>query len=306
MTLGLDVATQGIWARFRAGLPAGLALAAASREAELAPLLEARCAAARAAHPALTLDTEALAEAIAGRTPADGDLADVLRTLRAADFYLARACAAGDPAALAAFEPVLSAEVAAAARSVRASVEVADEVGQRLRVSLLVGDAERGPAIADYAGRGDLRGFLRISAARECLRVARRAAREVGMAEDDLGALAEEVDPELERLKVTYRQEFAVCFETALAALEPRERTLLRHQVFDRLSIDQIGALHGVHRATAARWLERARVKLAERTEELLAERLALDTVEVASVVRLVRSQLDVSLGRLLEAKAPE
>ncbi len=294
------MATQAIWTRFRARLPAGLAEAASAHVGELAPALDALCATARAAHPDLGLAPEILAEAVADKAPADGDLAGLFRSLRVADFYLARACAAGDPAALAAFEPILAAEVGAAARSVRAPAEVADEVGQRLRVSLLVGDADRGPTIANYAGRGDLRGFLRISAARECLRVARRSAREVGMGEDDLGALAEEVDPELERLKVTYRQEFAACFTAALAVLEPRERTLLRHQVFDRLSIDQIGALYHVHRATAARWLERARSRLAERTEELLAERLALDTVEVASVVRLVRSQLDVSLGRLL------
>jgi RNA polymerase sigma-70 factor (ECF subfamily) len=199
------------------------------------------------------------------------------------------------------FEGILSAEVDAGAASVRAASSVADEVKQRLRASLLVGDGERGPALADYAARGDLRGFLRVSAVRECLRIARRAQREVGLDEDALVDLAPAMDPELERLKERYRQEFTASFIEAVKALPPRERTLLRHQAIDRLSIDQIGQIYGVHRATAARRLERARARVAELTEARLAERLSLGTEEVASVIRLVRSQLDVTLERLLD-----
>src|SRR5262249_25293870 len=151
-----------------------------------------------------------------------------------------------------------------------------DEVTQRLREYLFVGDEERGPAIAQYAGRGDLRGFLRIASVRECLRVMKRAQREVGIGEDDLALLAPAIDPELDRLKATYREEFTSCLVAALSDLTPRERTLLHHQVIEPRSIDQIGALYGVHRATAARWLERAREKVADRTEERLAGRLEL------------------------------
>jgi RNA polymerase sigma-70 factor (ECF subfamily) len=165
---------------------------------------------------------------------------------------------------------------------------------------LLVGDGEHPPALDGFAGRGALRGFLRISAVRECLRVMKRQKREVGAAEDDLSRFAPKIDPELDRLKRTYREEFTQCFVQSLSVLTARERTLLRMNVIEELSIDQIGAIYAVHRATAARWLERARSRLADSTSELLAAKLSLSAGEVESVIRLVHSQINVSLEHLL------
>jgi RNA polymerase sigma-70 factor (ECF subfamily) len=264
---------------------------------ELDALLVEVCERAAAAHPDVRQARAAFVERLARRPLPGADPTRHLGTVRAADLYLAGAAAAGDPAAVARVERLLSAEVDAAGAGVRAAASLVDEVKQRLRTHLLVGGEARGPAIADYAGHGDLRGFLRISATREHLRLLRAERREVALDED----VAAAVDPELERLKSTYREQFTQCFVQALGELQPRERTLLRHHTIDRLTIDQISAIYGAHRATAARWLERARVKLAERTEELLAERLSLDSVEVASVIRLVRSQLHVTLERILK-----
>jgi RNA polymerase sigma-70 factor, ECF subfamily len=219
---------------------------------------------------------------------------------RSEDLRLVSAALDGDTAALERVDALLRTEVDAAAKTVRAPAGLGDEVLQRLRENLLVGTAERGPALRDYAGHGELRGFLRVSAVRECLRLLKKQRLEVGMEAEDLALLVPAADPELDRLKQTYRNEFASCFAEALASLEARERTILRMNSIDRLSIDEIGSVYAVHRATAARWLERARVAVAERTEQLLAERLALTTGEVASVIRLVRSELDVSLERLL------
>jgi RNA polymerase sigma-70 factor, ECF subfamily len=268
----------------------------ASPSPELEALLAEVCARAEAAHPDVRHPRRAFVERLARRPPLDADPARHLETVRAADLYLAAAAADGDPAAVGRVERLLSVEVDAAGAGVRAAPSMTDEVKQRLRTHLLVGSEARGPAIADYAGHGDLRGFLRISATREHLRLIRTDRREVPFDEE----VAAAVDPELERLKATYREHFTRCFVQALAELEPRERTLLRHHTIDRLTIDQIGAIYGAHRATAARWLERARVKLAERTEELLAEEFSMDPGEVASVIRLVRSQLHVTLERVL------
>jgi RNA polymerase sigma-70 factor (ECF subfamily) len=85
-----------------------------------------------------------------------------------------------------------------------------------------------------------------------------------------------------------------------MAALAPRQRLLLKQHVLDDLTIDEIGPLLKVHRATAARWLDQARSDLARATELALQRRLGVSTTEVKSALRLIVSQLDVSLRRLL------
>jgi RNA polymerase sigma-70 factor (ECF subfamily) len=296
---------DALLSHFLAQLPAETQVRAQAQATELGAILCEQLAGARAAYPGVALDEPGFAAALAERLATAHEIVADLRKLRAQDVLLVAACLAGDRVALQAVDSLLSAEVDASATSVRAPAGLADEVKQRLREQLLVGGGERGAAIRDFAGRGELRGFLRVSAVRELLRQMQRQKREIGMDEDELQVHVAAVDPELERLKASYRVEFADCFGAAVAGLPPRERTLLRLHAIDQLSIDQIGTLYGTHRATAARWLARARAQVAQRTEEKLAERLALSTTEVASVIRLVRSQLDVSLARLL-ADPPE
>ena len=48
----------------------------------------------------------------------------------------------------------------------------------------------------------------------------------------------------------------------ALERLSPRERNVLRMHYGHALSIDAIGRVYGVHRATVARWLSTARESL--------------------------------------------
>src|SRR5205823_6435332 len=117
----------------------------------------------------------------------------------------------------------------------------------------------------------------------------------------DLPAVA--ADPVLEELKAKYRAELANAFRIALDALSKRDRTLMRYQLVDGLTIDDIGKLHRVHRATAARWLSAIRDGLVEHTRALLAAALGVDSVEAASIVRMVQSQLDVSVIRHLDPK---
>jgi RNA polymerase sigma-70 factor (ECF subfamily) len=59
--------------------------------------------------------------------------------------------------------------------------------------------------------------------------------------------------------------------------------------------------MHGVHRATSARWLKRVREQLYQETRRGLMARLRLTPSEFESALRLVRSQLDVSIVRHLK-----
>jgi RNA polymerase sigma-70 factor (ECF subfamily) len=85
-----------------------------------------------------------------------------------------------------------------------------------------------------------------------------------------------------------------------VSTLEPRERNMLRMSLVHGVSIDRLGEIYGVHRATAARWVERAREKLHEATHARMSERMGIPESDCDSVLRQAWSQLDVSLEEML------
>ena len=101
-------------------------------------------------------------------------------------------------------------------------------------------------------------------------------------------------------MKRTYSSEFKAAFGEALGGLGAREQTLLRYHHVDGLNIDEIGAIYRVHRVTAFRWLEKAKELLVKSTLEKLRARLKLDPGELDSVLRMIRSQIHLSLVRHL------
>lgn len=217
------------------------------------------------------------------------------------DLALACGCAAGTPAALAAFErlcgPVIERAIAAARVPDAERADVAQIVRRRL---LTAPEGER-PRIATYSARGSLKAWVRVVATREAQRVLPRVGREEHAEDDELdGLLARDDDPELAYLKRLYRAELKRAFTAAVDALEPRDRLVLRQHTIDRLGIDQLAALHQVHRSTAARWIESARAAVLAATQRELLRHLQVSRTELASIVRLVSSQLDLSLPRLL------
>ena len=263
----------------------------AADEAALATAI----AAARATWPAIEVGDDDLATYIGERLP-DGEIATALRAAPIADLVLACGCARGNSAALAAFETVL-AEVDAAGKTARAAADLIDEVKQRLRTQLLV-TTDKPPGITGYRGRGSLRGWIRVAATRELVRLEQAARRALPL---EAAVLDEATaDPVLEALKTRYRAELGAALTDAIERLSAEDRILLRHHLIDRLSIDELGSRYGVHRATAARWLVRARGALVEATQTELAVRLRLAPDEISSVIRMVSSKIDASLGGAL------
>jgi RNA polymerase sigma-70 factor (ECF subfamily) len=95
-------------------------------------------------------------------------------------------------------------------------------------------------------------------------------------------------------------EEFKDAFAEAVTAIPDKERAILRLHFVDGLTIDEIGVVYRVHRATAARWLGRARTTLLGEIRRRLAARLGATDSELDSVMRGVRSQLDISLCNFL------
>jgi RNA polymerase sigma-70 factor (ECF subfamily) len=254
---------------------------------------------ARAAWPQIDFDEAALATFIGERLAGD-DVAAALAAAPVADLAIAGACAVQEPTAHAAFDVVLT-EVDSAGASTRSPKDLVEEVKQLLRVQLLVQKDDKPPGIVGYKGKGPLRGWVRITATRELVRHLKKQSRETPVDRDLDDALGGDTgDPVLEQLKRDYREEFAAALREAIGDLTAEDRTLLRQQIVDQLSIDEVGVAYGVHRATAARWLNRAREALVKATRERLGQKLKLSKGEIDSVIRLVQSRLDVSVIRFL------
>jgi RNA polymerase sigma-70 factor, ECF subfamily len=260
----------------------------------------------RAAWPDLAVEARVVVEFVARHATAE--LADAaLDGLRPADLYLACACAHQMPGAIAAFDRDYMREVDVALQRMRIGPPRLHDVQQLVRQRLFVGGGTSGQPtgpgkIAEYGGRGDLRRWVRSVAVRTCLNELRKGRREILVDDDQLiaqHAIAVD-DPEIEYMKRTYAHEFREAFGDALGQLGAREQTLLRYHHVDGLNIDEIGAIYRIHRVTAFRWLEKAKELLARSTLEILRGRLKLPANELDSVLRMIRSQIHLSLVRHL------
>ena len=214
---------------------------------------------------------------------------------RLEEVYLATACARGDDAAIEAFEATVFPAIDGALRHAGLESRIA-EVRQILRVRLFVGRPDAPPKIATYTGRASLARWLRVIALREAFALDESAAPD---AERWTATLADPENPELIHLRVTYQASFEAAVARGCALLRPAERNLLRLYFFDNLTIDEIGELYRVHRATAARRVARAQGALAAHVRRILRRELCVVGSELDSILRLVGSRLDLSLRRM-------
>jgi RNA polymerase sigma-70 factor, ECF subfamily len=221
------------------------------------------------------------------------------------DLYLACASCQGDGRAMALFEKHSFGAVAAVAARVGLDANQREELEQELRVWLFFGREGSPPGLSTYSGSGSVRSWLWITALREALAMVARAGRVVrstrGEVSRDLPGQLD--DLELRYMQSRYRDEFKAAFKESLASLSAEERNLLRLHYLEGRSIDQLGALHQVHRATAARRLAKIREHLLRRTRRSLKNLWGVDQQELDQMFGLIRSKIDLalslSLGRL-------
>ena len=259
--------------------------------------------------PALVVDAVHFVSFLGSHLPGDRQADEALAAIRASDLYLTCACSTGHHDALRAFDTHFIGEVDIALARMRMSPAQVDEVKQLVRQKLFVASGTRPGRIADYSGRGDLRRWVRSIAVRTCLNEIRRNKHEVPTQDDRVFDVRRggQDDPELAYMKERYRSEFRQAFIQALDSLTDRQQNLLRYHHVDGLNIDEIGAIYRVHRVTAYRWLEKARDALVQKTQKTLRTALAVDQREFESIMRLIRSQIHLSIVRHLgDEKAAE
>lgn len=227
-------------------------------------------------------------------------------SLHLEDLYIACACASGDERAIAAFRARFGPAIRHAARTAGESSQ-ADEVVQRVFAKLFVAVGGQAPRITRYGGAGKLSTWLQVVSRREAQNLAREqrgATAGRGDDEDLLILAAAGDDPLFAGMKVQYAAAFRLAFADALGDLTARERNLLRYECVDELTRDQIARLYGVSTITVARWRAACRTRLFELTRDHFRARVGLGPSEFRSVLRVIESQMDVSLPRLLRDNA--
>jgi len=293
--------------RFIAALPEplrGRCRTSGALQELVARLAEEACA----QWPRIPYPEETFVTDLAERMPVDVEVTEHLGSLPAADLYLAYACARSIIEAVRAFERHLIPVVERSLVRLGAQPDAVSEVEQVLRERFLVGTGGRPPAAGSYAGYGSLAAWVRVSALREYYGMAREGRRWKQLDETELGDRLDGAvpgvatgagagdGPELAFLKERYRPQFKEALSESMACLDARQRNVLRHHYLDGLQVDQIGRLYRVHRVTASRWLAGARKAVLSHTRRLLIARLDISAEEFESIVRLIHSQLDLSI----------
>jgi RNA polymerase sigma-70 factor (ECF subfamily) len=242
------------------------------------------------------------AAAVLARQP---DPAAAVDKLRIDELYLAWWAGQGDADGILAFEAEFADDVARlVARFHKLS---ADELRQRLRIKLFVG-TDRAPArVRDYAGVGSLQGWLKVTAARTFVDIARADQQLRYEAELDeldlLGLPSPGGNPRDLQQRAHLGAAVKRAFAGAVAGLAPRERTFLRHASVDGLTLDQIAAMYPVHRATVARTLKAARERLMTETRAGVLADLGIGEDELGGALDALDSKLDLSLSRVLRTR---
>lgn len=249
---------------------------------------------ARAVHPKLAVDDLAFVEFIASRTAVHHARLDI-GDAHLGDLYLACAAATGVPGAVELLEQQCIAQIPRAITRIDRSPMFVTEIQQRIREKLIVGAR---PRIAEYGARGSLGAFIRVAAIREALMEKRATGRERAETLDEIDGIVEG-DATLEMVRREYHAEFQQALRDALAKLDRHERAALRMSYLDQLSIDQIGKLFQVHRATAARWILRGQERVRSMTRATLQQRLLISDSEVDSLLHDLMSGDVLSSGML-------
>ena len=256
------------------------------------PLADA-IAEARRAWPRVDVDASQFAAFLASKAIADPS--------RISDLFIAFAAVTHHAEAARSLEEAFGPQLRKALSGLRLTPAQVDDALQSAWRDLLAGET---PRIAQFDGTGDLCAWLRVIVTRIGLRALKKSKRE-SPGDTEAGDIAEGAvdDPELMLMKAKYRAHFHEAVKVAIEGMPPAEAMLLRQHFVDGLAIDQLGKLYGIHRATAARRLASAREGLVVAIRAEFKAISRLEDSECESVLRLVRSNLDITLRRHFSAK---
>jgi RNA polymerase sigma-70 factor (ECF subfamily) len=220
---------------------------------------------------------------------------------RTADMFLACACVERIPAAVAEFLAVFGDRIPMYLGKLASNADLVAEVRQILVTRCVIGEANKPPALTAYSATGSLEGWLRATAVREALALNRESDRRIGDAEAVLEAQIPWVDHEISLFKQVYREPVSRAFVQACEQLDPEDRTLLRLHYVDGVTTAKLATMFGISRATLIRRLAASRQSLVEGVKASLKVGSGVADQDFESVLRLVKSQIDLRLSVVLK-----
>lgn len=234
---------------------------------------------------------------------ADATLApvDAVGALCLSDLYLACGCARGDQQAIASFDADFLTKLRPLLIRINPAPAFADEVLQELRVGLLVSGNAAGEAkIAQYRGRGSLRGWLKVAARRLALALVR----DLEPYADLDAAVATAEDPELDHLRRRYTADFRQvvrgAVSEALRQLSSEDRNLVRWHLVDATPLRKIAQVRGLNVSTVSRDYARVRGLILRRVRQALVEQTGLPDTDVDQVMGVLLSRISISLTAIV------
>ena len=263
--------------------------------AALGPLLTSLYTRGREAHPGITVSEEAFGRYLA-RCAADPK---ALANVAVDDAYLACACAEGVRGATAAFDEKYGRVIRRAVSRVLATADERQEAEQRAWQELLARGPEGPPRIGQYLGKGPLEKWVSVASMRIAIALGRGESAEKRLRNKAIVEAAG-VDAESLSVKSELRAAFEVAVSEALAHLKPRERLVLKLYLVSGMTLEGIGKSLGVTRQAVTKTLAHARKSVVDNVNASVRARLKLSKEDLASLLRYVASQLDVSISRVL------
>ncbi len=239
--------------------------------------------------------------AVLGR---DLEAGDAMSAVRVGDLYLAYGCCLGRPAAVKAFATRYLARVRDYVRRFERVAVSADEVRRELEDILPLGRNGSGPRLAAYRGRGPLEHFVAAAARNVARTLLRRDGRISMRYADDDDPDAQAAPPgrgSKDFVASRYKAVIRDAVRIALRSLDRRQRMIVRLHLSRGVTLTHIARMLQVHQSTVSRALDGALEQLHSEIRRQLREVHGLSDTEMKSIVRDVRSMVDLSLSRILQ-----
>lgn len=268
---------------------------AAEAQPELARVLAERLDQAAGKWPEAVVDELVFARRL-------GELADgvgALENIESSDVYLATGCLANDSSSIG----YLAGLVAAGAAKWAGGTKVeTDDLGQRVLTRLLLAEGDAPPKLTHYEGRAPLVAYLKSVTRNLAVSLARMATRREP-APPPSSFLSPAGNPEQDAMRLQFREAFSGAIDQAFASLDDRHRAVIAMHYADGIELDAIAKVYRVHRVTVSRWLADARAHVFTVTRQNLRVALGLSDSEFGSALRVIQSQLEVSLSTIAEKR---